>query len=112
MFLIVPDEHITDVGELTDSDWICIGFLFSCAVKQFDLRGGGILMRFGDPLYHAGTIPHIHINIIQPHGDAEYRVPLAKDASDREKNYARLLDHRNELRGRGGKDFLFPEIGA
>jgi diadenosine tetraphosphate (Ap4A) HIT family hydrolase len=107
MRLIVPNRHITNIADMQPSDWVAMGALFKQAVAENDIRGGGLVLRFGDPRFHSGTIPHLHFNILEPTGEPEYRIPLSKDEADRKKNYARLLSFRDELLKPGVRAKLF-----
>ncbi len=97
MHLIIPNRHLTDPADMQPSDWVVVGRIFQDALKKHGVRGGGLVLRFGDPRLHAGTIPHLHFNILSPTGEEEYRVPLSKDEESRKQNYARLLAFRDEL---------------
>ena len=107
MRLIIPKRHVTSPHDLSSSDWPEIGVLFARECSA--LLGGGLIMRFGDPLYHAGTVPHLHINIISPNPIEEYRASLSKDLESRHKNFARLCMHRMMLENRGGLNWLFSD---
>jgi diadenosine tetraphosphate (Ap4A) HIT family hydrolase len=110
MLLAIPNRHITDAKQLQPSDWVALGGIFERASREHAVEGGGVVMRFGDARYHSGTIPHVHFNIICPSGEQEYRIPLSKNAEDREENYKRLLSHRDELLKKGGLEYLFPVL--
>lgn len=110
MLLIIPNRHIIDPRDLLPSDWTAMGMLFGEAIRQLGIAGGGLVMRFGDPRYHSGTIPHLHANVIAPTGETEYRIPLSKDDKSRRDNYVRLMLHRSELMDKGGLKYLFPSI--
>lgn len=96
-WLIVPKSHRTRISQLSAHDWVQIGFLFEKAVEDYGIKGGGLVLRFGDPHRHSGTIPHLHFNILAPDGDKEYKVSLSKDDEGRRENYARLLGYRAKL---------------
>lgn len=76
--ILAPDRHITNLGEMTPEDWRA----FYGMVYHFnDLtthKGGAIVMRFGDPAMNAGSIRHLHANIIVPDGTGEVRVTLGQ----------------------------------
>ncbi|MDB5190081.1 MAG: Histidine triad domain protein [Parcubacteria group bacterium] len=103
MLLIVPKKHITDPLEFTTYDGQEIMTLFRHAINHFKIAGGALVMRFGDPQFHSGTVPHLHWNIIWPAGNVEYRVALAKDDDAREENYRRLLGFRVRFNDQGGE---------
>jgi diadenosine tetraphosphate (Ap4A) HIT family hydrolase len=72
-------------------DFAAMGELFSWAMKEFGLVGGGFMMRFGSPSQNAGTVLHAHANIIVPNGLGEVRIPLAKKPEDDEAGIKRLF---------------------
>lgn len=107
MFLVIPKEHKLHPDEIGPDEGSQIWKILQWAISNYKLPGGGLVMRFGDPAYHAGTIPHLHMNIITPSREDEYRVPLSKNRDDRIKNYARFLANRQQLYLFGGLDYLF-----
>ncbi|HYF10627.1 MAG TPA: hypothetical protein VD967_03450 [Candidatus Paceibacterota bacterium] len=106
MLLIFPKAHLTGIAEVTPDHWAKAGELFQKACWEFNLTGGGIVARFGDSRFHAGTMPHFHWNIICPDGSVEYRAPLSKTEPDRERNYKRLLGMIAEVKKLGGYEWL------
>ncbi|MFA6094798.1 MAG: hypothetical protein WC757_02825 [Candidatus Paceibacterota bacterium] len=88
--VIAPVRHITSPNEMTGNDWMAWTSLIQFALTDHDdcgnsgmnLPGGGVLMRFGDPSLNAGSVLHIHTNIIVPNLKGEARVPLAKEPED------------------------------
>lgn len=111
MWLVVPKRHITSPTELTSNDWTELGELLTYCLQTPGMEGGGIGWRFGKPHFNAGTVPHMHINIIRPVPEKEYRPPLAKNALEHASDYTRMLEFRNELIARGGTSWLFSEEG-
>jgi diadenosine tetraphosphate (Ap4A) HIT family hydrolase len=112
MWLIIPQRHVTDLEHLDTLDWLAIGKLiqhYNVHIAQG--KGGGIMARFGDPHYNAGSVPHFHMNIIEPIPGTEFRAPLAKNEPDHAKNYTRLMEHVAEMQKRGGRDWLFSPEG-
>jgi diadenosine tetraphosphate (Ap4A) HIT family hydrolase len=65
-FLIIGKQHKKSLMELTPSDWNDISALQKWAIKKYDIKGGGIAMRFGDTAYTGATIVHIHMHLIVP----------------------------------------------
>lgn len=84
--VIAPVRHLTHPEQMSDKDWKALSELTKFAImpapEGLGLPGGGVLMRFGNPDLNAGSIRHIHANIIVPDGTGEVRLPLAKDPSD------------------------------
>ena len=77
--IMIPTRHLSHMRDLTGDDWICIGGLNRRIHEQFDIPGGGFAMRFGDPTYNAGSLEHLHANIMVPDLTGNVKVTLAKD---------------------------------
>ena len=67
-FVLATKEHIVDVRQLTRAMWAEIGDVVRWAAEAFNIEGGAIIMRFGDPMYTASTIAHLHAHIDAPDG--------------------------------------------
>jgi len=114
MLLIVPKRHLLSAADLTDEDGMNIVYLWTVCMRELDCAGGAFIGRFGDPRVHAGTVPHIHANVIVPRRESGMSVPLAKlvdgEYGHRE-DYARLRQFASILDGRG-VEWLFSEEGV
>lgn len=113
MLLIIPDHHIVRQGRATIHDFTKMGFLFQDVVDSL-IPDGVLVMRFGNPLYHAGTIPHLHANIIRPTPEGGCSLPIAKHVSGpygHMADYARLHDFVAQIEERGGMEWLFSTEG-
>lgn len=69
-FVLAPREHITSISALLkipeaiqERDWICDEL-----IRQFNLEGGAVVMRFGNPKRNAGTLTHLHVHVQAPDG--------------------------------------------
>ena len=114
MFLIVPNRHVDHVSELTKRDWTSCGRLFQFCIQNLECVGGGLLIRFGDPRDHVGTIPHFHANVVRPIREGGCSLPLAKKVGGEYghvEDYARLRRFINEINERGGNVWLFSPRG-
>ncbi len=109
MLLIVPRRHVLSPHELRPEDWRDIGLLFDFGTGYPDRPGGGLFLRFGDPNYHAGSVNHLHFNIIFPILGEEYRPPFTKSEAERASDHSRLLCHVDELTKYGGASWLFSD---
>lgn len=109
MLLIIPNRHVADPGELAGNDFHEMGTLFQKAIAQ--MPGGALVERFGDPRDHAGTIEHLHFNIIQPKHEGGMSVPLAKTVGQHKIDYARLHDFVAKIDSRGGVKWMFSTEG-
>ncbi len=79
--LLVAREHVTDMTKLHHGAWSEMGRLLTWATEQFGITGGGIVMRFGPFEKSAGTVAHLHVNLIEPSGKGPTLVVLHKDAT-------------------------------
>ena len=78
--LVIPHRHhITDIVQLNPNDGANLVKVFQWARLEFEIAGGGVMMRFGDPRLNAGTIRHLHVNIQVPDGTGKLDITLAKD---------------------------------
>lgn len=79
--LIVPIDHVTDISQVDAVIWTELLTLFQWAVEEFQIPGGGLVMRFGDLTYNAGTIAHLHVHIQVPDLTGPAKATFAKDPS-------------------------------
>lgn len=79
--LIVPINHVTDISQIDAMMWTELLTLFQWAVGKFQIPGGGLVMRFGDLAYNAGTIAHLHVHIQVPDLTGPAKATFAKDVS-------------------------------
>lgn len=107
-FLILPRKHVISPIEMSQKDWANSGLLIAWAIKEFNIPGGGLLTRFGDPFLNAGTQEHLHINLIQPNGKVEYRPPLCKNPEELNEGLRRMKIY-TKLYGGMAPENLTPE---
>jgi len=65
-FLIVGEIHKEKISEFTPSDWKSITDLIAWVTEKYNIKGGGVTMRFGDSLYTGATVKHLHLHLISP----------------------------------------------
>jgi hypothetical protein len=111
MFLLVPTYHISGGGGLSSTDWPDIGTLFEAFLEKLVHPSGAFVMRYGDPRDNAGTIEHLHINLIRPTREGGMAVPLAKTPGEHRADYARTFDFVKQIDERGGIEWLFSTEG-
>jgi diadenosine tetraphosphate (Ap4A) HIT family hydrolase len=77
-FLILPTRHIDNEfgSEITGDDWETIFHIIVLLQKEMKLRGGGIVMRFGDSTISGRTVLHAHIHLVVPHVSSAGAVPV------------------------------------
>jgi hypothetical protein len=56
----------SQIFELTKKDWESITALSNWAIKEFNIPGGGLTMRFGETVYTGATVCHLHAHLISP----------------------------------------------
>jgi diadenosine tetraphosphate (Ap4A) HIT family hydrolase len=69
-FLLIYKSHATKLSELSPSAGEELFAIAAEVEQEFNLQGGGLAMRFGDTDYSAGTVNHIHVQLIEPDIDA------------------------------------------
>ncbi|MDO8510167.1 MAG: hypothetical protein Q7S15_00890 [bacterium] len=83
-FVVAHKEHKTDILDLTAGEWAELGEFNQWAIRKFKLPGGGLVMRFGDPAFNAGTIRHLHAHIQNPDLRGPAKATFAKDICPRD----------------------------
>ena len=66
--IIASKKHLTSVAKVSPEMAAELFGHIQWAVQEFKIPGGGVLMRFGDPAYHGGSISHLHLHIEVPDG--------------------------------------------
>jgi len=64
--LFISKKHVTTLTELEQAAGTELIELAQWAVKEFEIPGGGLVMRFGDTEYSAGTVAHLHAQLLYP----------------------------------------------
>lgn len=81
-FLAIYREHITSLQEIDPQAGQELIELYAWLEKEYQIPGGGWVMRFGDTKFSAGSVSHLHSQFIVPDiDDPDYqpvRVKLGK----------------------------------
>lgn len=64
--LMIAKRHVEEFSELTDQEAVSLFKTINWANKKFNIEGGGLAMRYGDPKYTGATMKHLHAHLIQP----------------------------------------------
>lgn len=64
--IAIYKKHATKIDQLADQAGDQLLQLISWAETKFNIPGGGIIMRFGDTNYSAGSVNHIHVQLVVP----------------------------------------------
>ena len=85
-FLIIYKQHIESFVDLEPDAGREFFEILAFAERKFKLPGGGVGMRFGDTVYSAATVRHLHAQLILPDVEApDYkptRFKIGKSRSD------------------------------
>ncbi len=65
-FIIVCKTHKENFSELKISDFSDAAKLAKWAIKKYKIKGGGLMLRFGDNEYTGATVCHLHFHLIIP----------------------------------------------
>jgi hypothetical protein len=67
--VITIKRHETSITHLHWWEMAELSFILKWALQHNKRPGGGLIMRFGEPKYNAGTLAHLHIQIHFPDGE-------------------------------------------
>ena len=74
--LAVSRKHTTQFSELSPAAQAELFTLFATEARNRNVKGGAILMRFGNTDYTGGTVEHLHAQLISGSKRAANREPL------------------------------------
>lgn len=81
--LLIYKEHVQSLSEVTPDAGKELITLAAELERELQIPGGGLIMRFGDTNYSAGSVNHLHAQLIMPDigraGFKPVRVKLGKD---------------------------------
>ncbi|MFA6814387.1 MAG: HIT domain-containing protein [Candidatus Pacebacteria bacterium] len=75
-FLLIYKVHAVSLSDLSPTAGQELFELITEIEQSFKIKGGGLAMRFGDTDYSAGTINHLHVQLIEPDLDSPDFVPV------------------------------------
>lgn len=85
--LAITKTHVEKLTELPKGAGDELMQLCAWAEQEYQVKGGGVSMRFGDTNYSAGTVYHLHAQFIVPDIDKEgfqpVRIKLGKEKEKR-----------------------------
>ena len=65
-FIIISKKHKENFNNLKNSDFESVKKLVNWAIKKFKIKGGGLVIRFGDTDHTGATVCHLHFHLISP----------------------------------------------
>ncbi|RLD68966.1 MAG: hypothetical protein DRI98_11130 [Bacteroidetes bacterium] len=87
--IIVPKSHLYSLAKKDSTFWIQFGEMIDWAYANYDIPGGMLNIRLGDPVYSAATETHPHWNLKVPNLTDEVREAIAKSPEHAAGNNAR-----------------------
>lgn len=75
-FLLIYKKHATRLAELETEAGIELFSLIKDLEKEHHFEGGGFAMRFGDTDFSAGTVNHLHVQLVIPDAMAKDFEPV------------------------------------
>ena len=75
-FLLIYRQHITKLEELETEAGSELFSLVQGLEKEYQFEGGGFAMRFGDTDFSAGTVNHLHVQLVIPDAMAKDFEPV------------------------------------
>lgn len=65
-FLLIYKDHAVSLQDLDSAAGTELFTFAKELEKEYNIKGGGFSMRFGDTDYSAGTVNHLHVQFIEP----------------------------------------------
>lgn len=66
-FLILnTKKHAEKYSDFGPEDHLAIETLANWAIQEFQIQGGAVAMRFGEPKFTGATVRHLHAHLIVP----------------------------------------------
>lgn len=63
--LFIHKKHIENVSDISDAGWRELHALVKKNVEKRKIRGGSIMLRFGDTHFTGASVAHLHAHLIQ-----------------------------------------------
>jgi len=68
-FLIISKRHKENFNQLDYFDFKSVSKLVNWTIKKYQIKGGGLTLRFGAPIYTSSSVCHLHFHLIVPRID-------------------------------------------
>jgi len=65
-FVLIPIKHKTNFSDLNTQDFQTVKYLVNWLNKKYKIKGGGLILRFGDQNLTGATVRHLHFQLIVP----------------------------------------------
>lgn len=74
--LLIHRDHIETFEELSGEAWMELQSVLNEAVRDRRIKGGTLLMRFGETSHTGASVTHLHANLVSPDGEDKNRKPI------------------------------------
>jgi ATP adenylyltransferase len=74
--ILIHKSHITSVAEISADAWAELKTLTDWFIKEKNIPGGALLLRFGDTAYTGASVSHLHAQLVSPDGEKKDRKPI------------------------------------
>ena len=81
-FIFPLRRHVQRLSEMTEAEWVGLREIIFMVEQNFNVRDGALVIRSGDPLKNAKSVPHLHVNYHVPTGKDRVEVTIAKSEVD------------------------------
>lgn len=75
-FLVIALDEVLDFQDISKEMWQDLQDIWLKLAKEYDIKGGGLCMRFGDPARSGATLTRIHVHIIMPQENTKAKFGL------------------------------------
>lgn len=79
-FLIVALGPVYEIEEISPEMWLDLQQIWQKLVREYKITGGGICMRFGDPVKSGASLTRLHVHVIMPKDGEKVRFPIGGQA--------------------------------
>lgn len=81
-FVIPSKRHLGNIDEVNYKEWFLLAEATRWINREFSIDGGVLLVRSGNPLRNAKSMPHLHFNYHVPTGRDRVTVTIAKSSKN------------------------------
>lgn len=98
-FIFPLRRHVQRLDEVTTAEWATLQEIIFMAEQHFNVHDGALVIRSGDPLRNAKSVPHFHVNYHVPTGRDRVEVTIGKSEDDLAKKRAvlRIFEQLRQL---------------
>lgn len=75
-FLIVAMKPVYEITDISPEMWLDLQQVWQRLVKEYQVDGGAICMRFGDPAKSGASLTRLHAHIIMPKDGEKVHFPI------------------------------------